>query len=95
MHMSSFGLNKGRVSVDFRTNGRFSTKQIVFKVKVENFTVNFGLFKILFRLNQFSREARLTCPLLDQNKTFESDASLPYRNKRYFFCSVSNLVILS
>ena len=75
----------------FRTNGRFSTKQIVFKVKVENFTVNFGLF--LFKLNQFSREARLTCPLLDQIYTFESDASL--HNKKYFFCSVSNLVILS
>ena len=93
MHMSSFGLNKGRVSVDFRTNGRFSTKQIVFKMKVENFIVNFGLF--LFKLNLFSQEARLTCPLLDQIKTFESDASLPYHNKRYFFCLVSNLVILS
>ena len=66
----------------FITNGRFSTKQIVFKVKVENFTVNFGLF--LFKLNQFSREARLTCPLLDQTKTFESDASLPYHNKGTF-----------
>ena len=76
-------LIKGELVLIFRTNGRFSTKQIVFKVKVKNFTVNFGLF--LFKLNQFSREARLTCRLLDQNKTFESDASLPYHNKRYFF----------
>ena len=86
-------LIKGELVLIFRTNGRFPTKQIVFKVKVENFTVNFGLF--LFKLNQFSREARLTCPLLDQNKTFESDASLSYHKKRSFFCSVSNLVILS
>ena len=43
---------------------RFATKQHGVKVKVEHLTVNDLLSKFLFKLNQFSREARLTCPSL-------------------------------